>query len=515
MLHLTRLLLVLGLWLPLLRAQGPAVLAAPAGGTAEAGGLLLAEGHAHLRAEDPVSALESFRAALVLLPDPIEPLLGLGEAWLLQGQGELARRYAEAARRLDPAEARADALLVNALLRLRRFDDAVAAARAGVGRHQDPPAALLAALATALFRVQANAEAARWYQAALVRDAGHAEAHLRLGSGLLPPHASPPTLELERGVAALQARDPQSARAHFAAAVRDQQGAVAHRLLGETLFSLRARDSFLAATPEFATLRALLPEPDLRAVPVERFLPGIDALAAERRGVAQRALALFAPHLPKLVAMGGRHDLLGALERTTDAPAREGLRGRRTFDGRVWDDVRGMGGLQAATGIEALDEAYEHGFDTLAHEVAHQAHLYSFAMADRLRIRELYRAARDAGRCLDYYAASNEAEYFAQGVEAFVSLVKRPGTEVTHGHTRFELRRVDPGLHELIQRLVRYDPLGRAEDRARLLPLAFALALRCGRPEDAREAAAMMDPGPQREALLRRAERAILVSRPL
>ena len=55
-----------------------------------------------------------------------------------------------------------------------------------------------------------------------------------------------------------------------------------------------------------------------------------------------------------LIAKGGRHDLMLEAERTTDHAQRASLRGRRTFDGRVWDDVRGIGGLRAATDIEAL-----------------------------------------------------------------------------------------------------------------------------------------------------------------
>ena len=77
--------------------------------------------------------------------------------------------------------------------------------------------------------------------------------------------------------------------------------------------------------------------------------------------------------------------------------------------------------------------------------------------ATQKRIRELYNAADRGGWCLDYYAANNEAEYFGQGVEAFVSLGKRPGREVTHGHTRFELYRVDPALYEFIESVVDFD----------------------------------------------------------
>jgi hypothetical protein len=248
-------------------------------------------------------------------------------------------------------------------------------------------------------------------------------------------------------------------------------------------------------------------------LPIAEFVPGYAVLSAERRSVVDRTAAMFRSRLPKLVAIGGRHDLLTELERTTDADSRANLRGRRTFDGRVWDDVRGVGGVQAATGIEALDDAVVFGFDTFAHEVAHQVHTYAFTPLQKARLKSLYDLAMLDGRCLDYYAASNEWEYFGQGVEAFASLGKRPGCETTHGHTRFELRRIDPGLHDFIAGVVDFDPLQDQAVREGLLEAAVAVALRCGRATDAEVAASMLAPGPARERLVAAAARAVAANR--
>ena len=152
-------------------------------------------------------------------------------------------------------------------------------------------------------------------------------------------------------------------------------------------------------------------------------------------------------------------------------------------------------------------------FDTLSHEIAHQAHLYTFTPLQRVRIRSLYRKAKKNRRFLDYYAATNEAEYFGQGVEAFASLGKRPGCEKTHGHTRFELRRIDPELYAFILSVVEFDPLRTAQGRARILPLAIEVALRSGRADDAVVAAEMMDTGREKERLLGRARRASRLAR--
>ena len=114
----------------------------------------------------------------------------------------------------------------------------------------------------------------------------------------------------------------------------------------------------------------------------------------------------------------------------------------------------------------------------------------------------------EIAHCIDYYAASNEAEYFGQGVEAFASFGKRPGGETTHGHTRFELYRVDPELHDFVASVVDCDPLDDPLRRDRILAAAVRVALRCGRPDDAVIAADWMGEGVLRRQLMREAKRA-------
>ena len=94
-----------------------------------------------------------------------------------------------------------------------------------------------------------------------------------------------------------------------------------------------------------------------------------------------------------------------------------------------------------------------------------------------------------------------------------MSLGKRPGREVTHGHTRFELYRVDRALHDFIASVVDHDPLGDLESRRRCLGPAAEVALVSGRPEDAAVAAGMMEPGSERDRLLALARRRVLLER--
>lgn len=490
---------------------------APAPGGAAFAGSLEELGNDLLEREDPVAAWDVFRRVAEranLGEARAVAQVGLGRSHLMLGRSAFAVRYAEAAITNDPQNQNAMALCIRSLIRARAFDDAVVRSALLIDRVGEPGAELLAASASALFRVQRIDDAAARYQAVLAREPLHPEANLRLGSGLLPPVDVEITPVLRAAADAAVAGEREKAIGLLLQILGDAPGhPVAHRLLGEVVFAQRAAASMVASDPAFVALRAALPQPSVRGLPVAQFVPGYEQLSPRRRAVVDRVAATFARHLPKLVAIGGSHDLLQELDRTTDAKARTNLRGRRTFDGRVWDDVRGVGGIQAATGIEALDEATQFGFDTLAHEVAHQVHLFAFTPVQKARVRALYQSALAEGRCLDYYAASNEAEYFGQGVEAFVSFGKHPGGETTHGHTRFELFAQDRELHDFIAGVVANDPLADPVARGPLLEAAVAVAIRCGRSAEAIVAATMLEPGPDRERLLAAAEAAARAAR--
>ncbi|MCK5944226.1 MAG: tetratricopeptide repeat protein [Planctomycetes bacterium] len=484
-----------------LGAQSPAPTVETGG--RPAGSAWLQRGAALLDIEDPVEAWRVFQQAPAGDIERVDRDLGLGRAHLMLGHADHATAYGEHAVAAAPGRQDAMALLVRALIRSRQFDEAVRRSRRFVDRATEPTADLLAARGSALFRVQRTSDAARAYRSVVALDLDHAEAHLRLGSGLLDPVVVEIPVELRLAVGAIAAGERQRAIELLQRLLRQQAGhPIVHRLLGETLYAERTARSMAMQDRAFRELAERMPRPDTRRIRVAEFVPSYRGLARARREVIERTAALFRSRLDKLVAVGGRHDLLAELERTTDADARKNLRGRRTFDGRVWDDVRGIGGLRAATGIEALDDAATFGFDTFAHEVAHQVHFFTFSPLERARIRSLYKQAMAKRCCLDYYAASNEAEYFGQGVEAFVSLAKRPGSETTHGHTRWELQRVDRALYDFIGALVDFDPLADPSSRQQLLALSARVALRCGRPEDALVAAEMMNPGAERQRLL-------------
>ncbi|MFO1051932.1 MAG: tetratricopeptide repeat protein [Planctomycetota bacterium] len=488
-----------------LSAQAPVPAGERVGAPATSARELVRLGSEALDREDAVEALRSFRDAWHCDPADLQALVGVGRAQLQLGRATDALATAREALGRDPQDEGALALSVRALIRLRDFDGALRASSQSV-ESGHAGASLMAAHGSALYRVQRNEEAAQAYRRVVELDPLSEEAHARLGSGLTAPCTFTPTARLRQAILAMrEARLDDALEELRAELAETPDQPVVHRLIGEVLFQQRASRSIVETAACFATVRRLGQPAAIDPVLASDFVPAFAELGASRREVVTRTLATFEPYLAALISKGARHDFLLEEERTTDDPARASLRGKRTFDGRVWDDVRGIGGLRAATGIEALDEAALCGFDTFAHEVAHQVHLH--VLRDKpvfARIRELYRHAIDGDRVLDYYAASNWAEYFGQGVEAFVSLAKRPEPEATHAHTRFELMRVDPELHTLIAGLVAFDPLGPTSDRARraeLLRAAIDAALLMGRTDDAATATELLDEPSERVAL--------------
>jgi hypothetical protein len=101
--------------------------------------------------------------------------------------------------------------------------------------------------------------------------------------------------------------------------------------------------------------------------------------------------------------------------RMTDVDQFASLAGKKTFDGRPWEDVRGSGGFEVpgragifvaiaeenvtgkdATGVAASGNqwCYDAGYSTTSHEMAHAVDIYGLEDADRKAIDDLYKAKR-------------------------------------------------------------------------------------------------------------------------
>jgi len=128
------------------------------------------------------------------------------------------------------------------------------------------------------------------------------------------------------------------------------------------------------------------------------------------------------------------------------------LKGQRTFDLRLWDDVKGLGGRRAMSGEDWERDVKYLRFNVVAHEFAHQIHRMLPAEV-QAEIDRLYAKAKAERKTLDFYSDQNVMEYFAVGVEAYVSEAKLADQKIAYGHTRQELLDRDPDLYKLIERL--------------------------------------------------------------
>ncbi len=135
-----------------------------------------------------------------------------------------------------------------------------------------------------------------------------------------------------------------------------------------------------------------------------------------------------------------------------EAMGRPQLRSTTTFDNRQWMDIRGIGG--GATGIEYVERGAHWERNVLLHEYVHLFHGTVLSDAEVRRIRDLYHAAMESGRTLDYYASNNESEFFAQAVEAYLSPVKAHPLNHKSMNTAEDLRRKDPATYAFVDSLI-------------------------------------------------------------
>jgi tetratricopeptide (TPR) repeat protein len=186
---------------------------------------------------------------------------------------------------------------------------------------------------------------------------------------------------------------------------------------------------------------------------VKKVFINFDEIPKKYQKVIYYSIYPIKQYLPVLVASGATHYIIPLYEKSTDHKFGQELKNKTSFDGRLWDDVRGRGGFNSATGIESLEETINFDFNTLTHEFAHQIHGYAFSKEQQAKISLLYEKAKKGNLFLDYYAASNEYEYFAQGVEAFNSKQGKLTLKSTAKNTIEFLKNKDKELYEFIEKI--------------------------------------------------------------
>ncbi|WP_230543806.1 lonely Cys domain-containing protein, partial [Streptomyces griseus] len=249
----------------------------------------------------------------------------------------------------------------------------------------------------------------------------------------------------------------------------------------------------LAADPALvAELRSTLSDDELAATAAQLLVhvaSGVDQPVSAGHTARERIAAMLRdPAVAiRLLERGARVLVVPKNEAlTTLGPFRE-LAGRRLSptEPRTWDTVRGVGQLSTGVTEENLlgettgvpgASSYVDGYSTTTHEFAHTIHLYGLSESDRRTITAAYHAKlnptdgqdpahvewpdgprRSAvdGRPTDNYASTNEFEYFAQAVNAYLSTNTGhdPYTRQPRNNGPDWVRANEPGLLPLLERL--------------------------------------------------------------
>jgi len=157
-----------------------------------------------------------------------------------------------------------------------------------------------------------------------------------------------------------------------------------------------------------------------------------------------------------------RFIMMGADEKTVDTPDFAHL-------GDIDQRARGLGGVPAALCAEEsilCDTGTDRwrGESICVHEYAHTMQMAGYGVADgtfNARMNDAYDAAMGAGLYADTYAASQPAEYFAEGVQDWydTNLQATPPNGIHNSvNTRAELQAYDPELYDLLAEVLPDQP---------------------------------------------------------
>lgn len=169
----------------------------------------------------------------------------------------------------------------------------------------------------------------------------------------------------------------------------------------------------------------------------------VAALLCKRADVAQ---GLRDAHVTMVIIPKGK--------RLTDLPQFAGLAGQKTFDGRAWEDVRGVAGqwdgdrYLFAVGEENLDDhplQNRYGMQSVVvHELSHAVHQVALPWEETSAIAAAFDARRAAGGpWTDDYAANNEYEYWGQASSSYF------GRNGSGGNGPEWLRKYDKAVYDL------------------------------------------------------------------
>lgn len=161
----------------------------------------------------------------------------------------------------------------------------------------------------------------------------------------------------------------------------------------------------------------------------------------------------------RLIVSKVRFAIMAVDEFTTAIPEHSGLEPAKYWDKRA----RGLGAnwrrRAVSCGEENLLRYPGDPYKTeniLIHEFAYAIHHMALVLLDKTfdrRLRKAYRSAMKKGLWKGKYAATNQAEYWAEGVQSWFDTNRPPDHDHNHVDTREELVEYDPALAKLIKEL--------------------------------------------------------------
>jgi hypothetical protein len=206
------------------------------------------------------------------------------------------------------------------------------------------------------------------------------------------------------------------------------------------------------------------------------------AVAAARQAAVELFGDLTNPSKARLLTTSVALDVIPHDKQLTDLPEYAHLKGTQTFDGRLWDNVRGIqsdiGGVhrfaiaeEDLVSVPGKPAGYGTGF-LAAHEGGHALQASSFTAAQLATLQQLYTARLAASGPITpttpanaatamwlnpaWYSAANKEEYFGNSAAAYLGHPYTNGDDDRAMYTRAWLAANDPGMLALLQSVLQH-----------------------------------------------------------
>jgi hypothetical protein len=180
-----------------------------------------------------------------------------------------------------------------------------------------------------------------------------------------------------------------------------------------------------------------------------------DAALDEAAAVIHGMLGKRSDILKKLAENKCRLAIMGVAERTCDVPEHADLTPPAYWNKRA----RGLGATSQRPAVSCGEENLLHNagdpYSTesiMVHEFSHAIHQMAVVDLDTTfqnRLDKTYRSALAKGLWKKTYAATNSAEYWAEGVQSWFDTNRQNDALHNDVDTREELQKYDPGLAKL------------------------------------------------------------------